>query len=580
MRRLEYVGGNSEKFWEASCEDAAVTVRWGRLGTAGQTKRKEFADSAAAESFLDTQAAAKLRKGYREIGEGQAVGSPAAPVGENPVGESPAGENPVVESASDEDVFEPGTLVRSAYPRRDQGRAKHKVAPEGAGAFVERHLRSLTPVFEGGDREIREAVARYSGGEADPLGAAGTAVALAAVVGYQERRELGKLASEWVLRHGVAFAAVVTVLAAEVVSEPRSKVLRRALPGDRLPWGSVVDEVRGDVRRALAAADDGQYAEAVAAIVALDLGDAGACVAAFLLPTETALVERAVAVVPRVTGAITAACVLGAIGTPEQLAAVPRFTAHRGADRDGRVVATLLRALGAGAAAAFAEWLEGADAELTRRLLAALVEMPTDDAFTELLVRVEGPQVRPALQEAVRRYPRRAARLLAAAAVADEPWSPAARDLLRSHLVAFPALLERLAPAEREVASTLLVGVERLPDAPVESLPEVLRVPPWTRPKPAPPVVVPGLPVTAAPRIAWLPDEERAAAAEREVNLLYHRRTTDWAVDVAQRARRGTVAYPTYLHAPLELVVPLIGSYRPSSTWRVESWGAALLERF
>ncbi|MCS7477717.1 DUF4132 domain-containing protein [Umezawaea endophytica] len=637
MRRLEYIGGSSEKFWEASCEDAAVTVRWGRLGTAGQTKRKEFASAAAARSFLDAQAAAKLRKGYSEVGEAAAVKSPAAPAAEGPpedegpaalaaegppevegpatpaVDGPPEHEGPVVDGGrseggttavssseaespaaavsssegvspavdpADEDVFTPGTQVRSAYPRRDQGRVKRKADPAAVGttaALVERHSPRFTPLIDGGDQEMREAVARYLAGAADPLGAAAAVVALAAVLDYRERRGLGLVASDWVQQHGVAFAAAATVLAADVVAEAKSKVLRRAQPRDFLRWGSAVEEMRGEVRRALAAAADDEYAAAVAEVVALDIGHIGTCVAAFLLPTETALVDRAVAEAENAVDAVTRACLLAALSTPEQLAAVSEGSVRRVAERDGRVVPTLLRALGPSAAAAFADWLEDADADLTRRLLAGLVEMPTDDAFTRLLVRVEAPQVRPALQEAMRRYPRRAARLLAAAAVADQPWSPAAADLLRSHLVAVPALLDGLAPAEREVASTLLAGVERLPDASAESLPEVLRVPPWTRPKPAPPVVVPGLPIPVAARIAWLPDEERAAAAERDANLLYHRRTTDWAAEVA---RRGIVAYPTFLHAPLELVEPLIAAYRPTSTWRVESWGAALLERF
>ncbi|HEX6343053.1 DUF4132 domain-containing protein [Umezawaea sp.] len=693
MRRLEYVGGSSEKFWEASCEDTAVTVRWGRLGTTGQTKRKEFADVAAAEAFLSAQAAGKLRKGYREIGAPTAVeptaastaavpssaepavaapvvpasakpaaastsaastaaepsvAAPVVPASADPAAAPPAAAStaaepsaappsavptaaeppaaaPVVPASGDpaaappsaastaaepaatstrpssapeatdwpdEDVFAPGTQVRAAYPRRDEGRAKFKADPAAAGAsaaLLDQYRHSVGPLVERSEPEFADAMARYLAGAADPLGAATAAAALAAVVGYQERRQLAKLASEWVLGHGPAFAAVATVLVTEIAVDadratPRAKFLRRTRPGDRLPWGAAVDEVRGDVRRALASAGDEDYAAAVAEVGALSTNDSGACVAAFLLPTEPALVERAVAATESTSGWITAACTLAAVSAPGQLANLSRYTAHRAVDRDGRVVPTLLRTLGPGAAPAFAEWLEGADTDLTRKLLAALVEMPTDDAFTRLLVRAEVPHVRSALQEAARRYPRRAVRLLAEAAVADQPWSPAARDLLRGLLVAVPALVDAvvpgLAPAEREAARALLVGVERLPDAPVDLLPDVLRTPPWTRPRPAPPVVVPDLPVTDTARIAWLPGEERAAAAERAVNLLYHSPTTDWAADVAQHAQRGTITHSTLLHAPLELVEPLIAEYRPSSTWRLESWGSALLERF
>ena len=46
-RRFEFVGGTSTKFYEVSVSGATVAVRYGRLGTQGQTHTKSLADAAA-----------------------------------------------------------------------------------------------------------------------------------------------------------------------------------------------------------------------------------------------------------------------------------------------------------------------------------------------------------------------------------------------------------------------------------------------------------------------------------------------------------------------------------------------------
>ena len=65
-RHFEFIEGNSAKFYELSVSGTDVTVRFGRIGTAGQTQTKSFADPAAAQKHADKLAAQKLGKGYRE----------------------------------------------------------------------------------------------------------------------------------------------------------------------------------------------------------------------------------------------------------------------------------------------------------------------------------------------------------------------------------------------------------------------------------------------------------------------------------------------------------------------------------
>lgn len=66
-RHFEFIEGSSAKFWEVSAHGKDVTVRFGRIGTAGQAQTKSFGDTAAAQKHADQLAQLKLAKGYREV---------------------------------------------------------------------------------------------------------------------------------------------------------------------------------------------------------------------------------------------------------------------------------------------------------------------------------------------------------------------------------------------------------------------------------------------------------------------------------------------------------------------------------
>jgi len=78
MRRFEFVGGTSAKFWMAKVEDNVFTVVYGRLGTDGQRKEKEFDDEAAAQKEYDKKVAEKQREGYVEVAADGDAAAPAA----------------------------------------------------------------------------------------------------------------------------------------------------------------------------------------------------------------------------------------------------------------------------------------------------------------------------------------------------------------------------------------------------------------------------------------------------------------------------------------------------------------------
>jgi predicted DNA-binding WGR domain protein len=65
-RRFEFVSGASRKFWEISTSNNSFTVRFGRLGTTGQSQTKSFANDASARREVESLITQKLNKGYIE----------------------------------------------------------------------------------------------------------------------------------------------------------------------------------------------------------------------------------------------------------------------------------------------------------------------------------------------------------------------------------------------------------------------------------------------------------------------------------------------------------------------------------
>ena len=65
-RYFEFVEGNSNKFWEVSQSGNKMTTRWGRIGSAGQSKTKTFADEAAAAKAIASLIEEKTDEGYVE----------------------------------------------------------------------------------------------------------------------------------------------------------------------------------------------------------------------------------------------------------------------------------------------------------------------------------------------------------------------------------------------------------------------------------------------------------------------------------------------------------------------------------
>jgi predicted DNA-binding WGR domain protein/cell wall assembly regulator SMI1 len=66
MTHLTCTEGGANKFWEGTVDGSTLTVRFGKIGTDGQTKATKFAGAAEAEKELAKLIKQKLAKGYVE----------------------------------------------------------------------------------------------------------------------------------------------------------------------------------------------------------------------------------------------------------------------------------------------------------------------------------------------------------------------------------------------------------------------------------------------------------------------------------------------------------------------------------
>lgn len=87
-REFQFVEGTSSKFWAITLEGKRHTVEFGKIGTKGQTKTKEFASPAAAKTDADKLVVEKTKKGYVAVN-----GGAPAPADDDEAGGDEAGDD-------------------------------------------------------------------------------------------------------------------------------------------------------------------------------------------------------------------------------------------------------------------------------------------------------------------------------------------------------------------------------------------------------------------------------------------------------------------------------------------------------
>ncbi|SDP15628.1 DUF4132 domain-containing protein [Lentzea jiangxiensis] len=561
MRRWELVAAGSAKFWEVGLTGAVTTVRFGRLGAAGQTRVRELASEAAAEAHVARLVAEKEKKGYRPVAASETP----------PAGTSRA-ETPRAEFPRDEDTWVmPAAWLRDVVRRRGlEPSPKFKLDSRRAREFrdwVASDHPVIAEVLEDPktDRGLAQALRDQLEGRASPLGAA----ALASVA------SLHKATVHWLIaEHGLPFAAAA-------VAHRTAMFFGRGRP-DRGSWVQkgylqpfpdhrvYLDQVDAAhlvlVRSALAVADAETHAAAVEALEEAGTTQAGQMARAFLVPSRHDWFEEAKAH-SRARGENW--LTLCAVSTLDQFAHLE----HRGVTWSPVALHTALHVLGPAIAPFLAEEVDeaGLDADRRRSGLEVLAALPTDEAFTLLLDRAREKYVLSPLLSAMEAFPRRAARLLAARAA-----EPQAVSLLRAHLETHPDLV---VPSEA-AALVAEANSRRVPEAPVCALPGVLADPPWTRSRPRPdPVVLEGLPVPA-PSESWLPGEREEWLA---LPSYYNGRDTpehwtnlaEWISSTGRPCGHGL-----FEAGPEDLARSVIAKWVPDDSWDGERWGRRVSARF
>ncbi|MCY2971859.1 MAG: WGR domain-containing protein [Planctomycetota bacterium] len=68
MRRFEFSDSTSNKFWEVDVKGKTLNVTFGKIGTKGQSKPKDFATPEKAKAEMEKLIKEKTGKGYVEVG--------------------------------------------------------------------------------------------------------------------------------------------------------------------------------------------------------------------------------------------------------------------------------------------------------------------------------------------------------------------------------------------------------------------------------------------------------------------------------------------------------------------------------
>ncbi|MEV6237402.1 DUF4132 domain-containing protein [Lentzea sp. NPDC051838] len=549
MRRWELVDGGSAKFWEIERNGASVTVRFGRIGTAGQTQTKELASETAAEAHVAKLVAEKEKKGYRSAGEKPAV------------------------VLSSEDTWEmPPAWLRHALRRRDVEPLPKPFTPDLALAqevsdWVAANGEEIAAVMthQLSEQPLVRVLQEHLDGRTSPEGAA-----LLARVAQLRKASV----HWWIAEYGLPFAAAAAahhtaVFVGGHVNSRTGRTFDAYLKrfGDHtVQLHSHDSDNLGQLRAALAAADDATYDAAVAELEKVGATDAGRRARAFLAPTRHDWFEEANELPPPYYGPNWLA--LCAVSTVDQLGRV------QGLDLTSTptTMHTALYTLGPAIAPFIALQMDqqqlGADER--KFALKVLAALPTDEAFTLLLDRLDEKYVRPALLSAMKAFPLRAVRLLTERAGSDAD----CLQLLRAHLMSHEGLD---VPA---ATTALLAEVEsrRVPDAPASALPRVLTGAPWTDRRPQPkPLVLKDVPVPPA-QIAWLPGEREEWLAKG----------ADWntgsywesLAEAIRTGRNGENDFRMFLSGPEDLARPLLAVWVPADNWGGESWGRAIAAKY
>ncbi|MEU4240113.1 DUF4132 domain-containing protein [Actinoplanes sp. NPDC026619] len=606
MRSFEFVEGSSAKFWEIERDGLEVTVRWGRVGTSGQTKIKTFADDGLAATHELKLITEKTRKGYAEVSAPTAT-APVPTSSSTPASATPAPAAatpaPVPAVAADEDAFVvPTSWYRHRYARRGSAGVGTFTPGPNARKIVDDEINRVPDQVKrilespGTDPAVRHAAFAWLAGDpgAPPIGAA--AVVVASALGrWGNETRLATFADRWIAERGLLFAveAAAELMTLKVGPHGPSRgnhqdyQVRTMDPREVRPGWHNLDEqlvITLRVREALAAADDEEYAAALAILSRYRSGHLYARVGASILaPGQADWVAQDLADAEATTDGYLGIALTTAVRTAEQAAVIGSLVSSYSVTSLLALLVTLAEGVGSGCAPTLFQWFDddrGADAQ--RRLLSVLTALPGDEVMTGLIERAGAKYVSPALLEAAERYPVRALRLLAEAG--DRP---VVADALRAHVLARPDLIDAVRPALSTAAAARVDAIAaRAADlriADPTAVPPLLITPPWQqRTKAAKPIVIADLTCQDPATVEWLPGERENWS--QTLTVQYHDGNKDDWASIAKRIILGRTSWYEpirfFKDAPELIARPALTHWRPHETYDSGTWMRVIAARF
>ncbi|WP_424188960.1 DUF4132 domain-containing protein [Actinokineospora sp. G85] len=511
----------------------------------------------------------------------------------------------------DEDRYDPpAELVRWALPRRGRPWPRQEITPD----LVERAEALLAEVEPGvrdglasprTDPGLRDAGIAQLQGTPSPLGAAVVYRLAARRRGREAEPPLAILADQWVARWGLAFAVEALMALTDLTAYGKYHSdayveywVERGGRHDLKRWCGepVADRLRGS----MASAGDEEHARAVEALGGLRDTPRRQTIAAYLAPAQRHWVEQARLVHRGGSDTLEIRMVLGTVETLAEAVAMvgenaPWGYSLREVSVSPHALPTLVEQVGPEITPLLERWLGAEGPSKDEILLGHLASFPTDEAVAVLARRAGQREVAPFLRQALRRFPRRGARVLAEV-VATRPDAAVAETILAAHLLAWPgaadtAGMAAMSPRGRAVVDRLLAVTEaRLPVADLADLPPVLVDPPWTRKRAkGKPVVVAGLEPLGADAVVWAEGErQRWVDSTARSDLPYEVvGDVDWDALFGKYGGAGDhsdsdywVTMPMMVLGPEEHARDLLRRWRPERLWSVDDWGRAIVGRF
>jgi predicted DNA-binding WGR domain protein len=509
MQRYELIEGSASKFWEVDVSGVDLTVRFGRIGTAGQSKTKTFADAAAAIKERDKLIKEKTGKGYGEVGVAAgatlapAPSAPAAPA--RPAATTAPAEIPITAPEAD-----PVVVAAAAAPAPVAPFTAHPqlIWPTEGFQWPEEWNDEL-PIVRGlhapelqFNRSILSNIPSLSDERSSYTKDQFTQLAVAsgrAWTLWQKAESKLKLTRDnlsrpdfefwleaigqcvhfygrrsecsWLTRSGIALHGLAFML--EVVLELSD------LAQDHAGIHNFASEPLTLLRQSIACADESEYAAALETATRLRERNEGlATLCASLFPHMEAWATE----IAHCGDTVRAAKVMACSMPPDAMLACLKLTAYQGYFYTLKPALCLhLRQHGEKAFESLTYLLRHAqNRDAIELALDFITRVRVPQLIPTLVERVEDKEVRAFLDKLAEAYPAAVLktaieRSLATRSRTVEGWT--VRLALRKH-TALPAALDALGAGERERFEALLAQLNQS-EAPVDALPALLHEPPW-----------------------------------------------------------------------------------------------------